>query len=57
VHADKLVELRAWYLAGLRPKLTDAVGAGTVPGAAAAALDRRLRDFLDLADEPREEAA
>jgi hypothetical protein len=52
-----LAELRAWYLEGLRPKLSRAAGAGTVPPAAAEALDQRLREFLDLPSVREEEAA
>lgn len=55
--ASTLAELRTWYLAGLRPKLTRAATTGTVAPAAAEALDRQLRDFLDLPGEVREEAA
>ena len=50
-------ELQAWYLAGLRPKLARAAEDGTVPRAAAEALDRRFCDFLDVAREEAEEAA
>ncbi|MGZ4388116.1 MAG: hypothetical protein ACXVZL_01905 [Gaiellaceae bacterium] len=48
---DGRAELRAWYLRGLRPKLADAVDAGKVAPAAAEALDRQLREFLQLAGE------
>jgi uncharacterized protein YciW len=50
-------ELQAWYLAGLAPKLAGAAATGTVSPAAAEALDRVLRDFLDLGVEERLEAA
>jgi hypothetical protein len=46
-------ELQSWYLTSLRPKVADAARSGVVTAAAAASLDRQLRDFLDLpADAP-----
>jgi hypothetical protein len=48
-------ELQSWYLTGLRPKVTSAARSGLVDAAAAADLDRQLRDFLDLPDSPEKE--
>jgi len=53
----ELVELQAWYLHSLRPKVVHAAGAGTVASAAVEALDRHVRELLDLLHGPREEAA
>jgi hypothetical protein len=50
-------ELRAWYLGRLRPKLADAVTAGTVEPMAVEALDFQVAELFDLPDELREEAA
>lgn len=41
-------ELQTWYLASLEPKLARAAAQDVVPSAAAEALDRQLREFLDL---------
>ncbi|HSP72978.1 MAG TPA: hypothetical protein VLN26_11450 [Gaiellaceae bacterium] len=54
---DRRAELQAWYLGSLRPKLARAASVGTVAPAAADALDRQLRDFLDLPGRAGEEAA
>lgn len=48
VERNARAELQTWYLASLRLKLARAANTGIVPPAAAAALDQRLRDFLDL---------
>ena len=50
-------ELQAWYLSSLYPKLARAVGGGAVTPAAARALDRQVRDLLDLRGEASSEAA
>jgi hypothetical protein len=50
-------ELRAWYLASLRPKLVRAGSTGIVPPSAASALDRQLGELLDLDAGAGEEAA
>jgi hypothetical protein len=55
--AQGLDELRAWYLAGLRPKLARAAQTGAVESAAVLALDRQMRDLLDVADGERRAAA
>lgn len=54
--ANGLDELRAWYLGGLRPKLARAVQAGSVAAGAVLALDRQLRDLLDVPDDDRRAA-
>jgi len=51
------VELQAWYLAGLRPKLAAAASTGAITPGSASAFDDEMRDLLDLADEPQAEAA
>jgi len=50
-------ELQDWYLGNLRPRLADAVTRGIVEPAAAAALDRELRDFLELPEDLGDETA
>jgi hypothetical protein len=50
-------ELRAWYLAGLWPKLTAAASTGTITSGSASAFDDEMRDLLDLAHESQAEAA
>jgi hypothetical protein len=55
--SEQRVELQAWYLSGLYPKLARAVSGGTVAPAAARELDRQLRDLLDLRDDASREAA
>jgi len=50
-------ELQAWYLTSLRPKLARAATSDAVPSAAAEALDRQLRAFLDLPETASESAA
>lgn len=58
--AGKRTELQAWYAGSLYPKLARAARTGAVAPAAADALDRLLRDFLDLPHEherEREQAA
>jgi hypothetical protein len=50
-------ELRAWYLGRLRPKLAEAVTAGTVEPTAVETLDFQVAELFDLPDELREEAA
>lgn len=47
-HADGLDDLRAWYLAGLRPKLAEAARTGVIEPAAVLTLDRQMRGLLDL---------
>ena len=44
------VELEAWYVDSLRPKVIRAAGSGVVERAAANELDRQLRELLDLPD-------
>ena len=46
-------ELQQWYLGRLRPRVAEAVRAGVVPAAAAAALDRQVTQLLELPPEPR----
>lgn len=41
-------ELQVWYLESLRPKLAHAATMGLAQRGAARALDRQLRDFLDV---------
>jgi uncharacterized protein YciW len=48
-HGEALAELQTWYLDALAPKLAAAANAGKVAPVDAAALDRRLRELLDLA--------
>jgi hypothetical protein len=55
--AEAHAELRAWYLGSLRPKLLRASGSGIVTSAAAAELDRQLRDVLGLPAPGLDEAA
>jgi len=50
-------ELRAWYLGRLRPKLAEAVTAGTVEPTAVGALDFQVAELFGLPEELREEAA
>ena len=50
-------ELQAWYVESLRPKLTRAASEGIVTPAAARALDRQLRDLLEVPARAAEEAA
>jgi hypothetical protein len=45
---NELVELQAWYLERLWPKLADSASRGPVAAAAALALDQRLRELFDL---------
>ena len=54
---DAREELRAWYLGRLRPRLEDAVTAGTVEPGAVEELDYQLSDFFDTAADLNEEAA
>jgi uncharacterized protein YciW len=49
-------ELRAWYLASLRPKLAHAARRGAIEPAAAADLERQLEAMLDLAADDRRAA-
>jgi hypothetical protein len=51
-----LTELRSWYLGSLRPKLARAADGGTVAPGAVAALDRQVRELLDLSRAPRKAA-
>jgi hypothetical protein len=55
--SQELVELQDWYLNGLRPKIARAAGSGAVELSAAAACDRRLREFLSLPEPDDEKAA
>jgi len=52
-----LAELRSWYLGSLRPKLARAADGGTVEPSAVAALDRQVRELLDLSRASRKAAA
>jgi hypothetical protein len=52
-HAD----LRAWYLAGLWPKLAAAADSGEIEPGLADELDDVMRDMLDLVHETYGEAA
>jgi len=54
---DSRAELRDWYLGRLRPRLEDAVIAGTVERGAVEELDSQLSDFFDTAADVDEEAA
>jgi hypothetical protein len=54
---DSRTELRAWYLTRLRPKLSQAVAAGSVASAAALELDRQVFELLDIADDEAQEQA
>jgi len=54
---DARAELRAWYLGRLRPRLEDAVTAGTVERSAVEELEYQLSDFFDTAADLNEEAA
>lgn len=47
---DERDELRAWYVASLRPKLASAAIRGSIEPAAAADLERQLGAMLRLAD-------
>jgi hypothetical protein len=47
---DARAELRAWYLGRLRPRLENAVAAGTVEPAAVEALDDQLGELFDESD-------
>jgi hypothetical protein len=49
--SEELAELQEWYLESLRPKLTRAAGSGAVRLAAAAELDRRLSELLELPED------
>jgi hypothetical protein len=55
IHRNSRAELQTWYLASLQPRLRDAESAGIVSPAAADALDREIRDFLNLPGGGREE--
>jgi hypothetical protein len=50
-------DLRAWYLAGLWPKLAAAADSGGIEPGLADELDDVMRDMLDLEHETYEEAA
>ena len=50
-------DLRDWYLAGLRPKVTAAADSGAIEPGLADELDGVMRDLLDLEHETYEEAA
>ena len=50
-------DLQAWYLTSLQPKVERAAREGVVETAAADALDRQLRDFLELPADASTEAA
>ncbi|HEY1367719.1 MAG TPA: hypothetical protein VGF23_11410 [Gaiellaceae bacterium] len=52
-----LAELRSWYLSSLRPKLARAADGGTVEPGAVAALDRQVRELLDLSRNASRKAA
>ena len=54
---DARAELRAWYLGRLRPRLENAVAAGTVEPAAVEALDYQLGELLERDEDLRGEAA
>jgi hypothetical protein len=54
---DGLAELRAWYVASLRPKLALAASRGAIEPAAAADLERQLGAMLDLEAGSRREGA
>jgi len=47
-------ELHAWYVGRLRPKLEDAVSAGSVEPGAVEALDFQLSDFFEPEEVPQE---
>ena len=47
---DARAELRAWYLGRLRPRLENAVSAGTVEPADVEALDEQLGELFDEPD-------
>ena len=53
---DARVELRAWYLGGLRPKLARASSRRVVDSRAVEAFEAELRALLDLAQETEEAA-
>lgn len=57
VGLDARSELRTWYLVRLRPRLENAVSAGTVESAAVEALDDQLDELLDDPDGARAGAA
>jgi hypothetical protein len=54
---DPRADLQAWYLASLQPKLRRAASTGMVRTAAVNALDRQLRELLDLPVDARQQAA
>jgi hypothetical protein len=54
---DARAELRAWYLGRLRPRLENAVAAGTVEPAAVEALHDQLDELFDAPDGAPAEAA
>ena len=54
---EELVELQAWYLDHLRPKLARAAQAGVVTRPDALAFDREVRGLLALRNGPGEDAA
>jgi len=56
IGADARAELRAWYIGRLRPRLENAVAAGTVEPAAVEALDDQLGEFFVDPDGPPAEA-
>ena len=49
-------ELQEWYLGRLRPRLEDALVAGTIEPADLEVLDVQLSDFFEPAGLPREAA-
>jgi hypothetical protein len=54
--SDARVELQAWYLGGLLPKLARAARTGVADPGAVEALDAEMRAFLDLPEEERDAA-
>ena len=56
IRLDARAELQAWYLGRLRPRLENAVAAGTIEPAAVEALDDQLGELLDDMDGLRAEA-
>ena len=54
--SDELVELRAWYVEDLLPKLARATGSGIVEFAAVDELERRFCELLRLVDTHAEAA-
>ena len=50
-------QLQTWYLTDLRPKLASAARRGAVTPLKAVAIDRDLRQLLDISSSRLEEAA